>query len=68
METVVISPKYQVVIPLRIRKALGLKPGQKVRVMQFDQRVEYLPVESLPEARGFLRGIETDVPREDDRV
>lgn len=68
MEIVVISPKYQVVIPLRIRNALGLKPGQKVRVIQFDQRVEYVPVESMQNARGFLKGIETDVPREDDRV
>jgi len=39
METVIISPKYQVVIPQRIREALGLRPGQKVRVMQYDQRV-----------------------------
>lgn len=68
MEIVVVSPKYQVVIPLRIRKALGLKPGQKVRVIQFDQRVEYVPIESMQKARGFLKGIETDVPREGDRV
>lgn len=68
METVTISPKFQVVIPRRIREALGLKPGQKVQVVQYGQRVEYLPVLPLRKARGFLRGIDTDVPREADRV
>ncbi|MGH8128556.1 MAG: AbrB/MazE/SpoVT family DNA-binding domain-containing protein [Gammaproteobacteria bacterium] len=68
METVTISPKYQVVIPRRIREALHMTPGQKVRVIQFDQRVEYVPVTPMRTARGFLKGIETDVPREADRV
>lgn len=68
METVTISPKFQVVIPRRIREALGLKPGQKVRVMQYGQRVEYVPVLPARKARGFLEGINTEVPREADRV
>jgi AbrB family looped-hinge helix DNA binding protein len=67
METVTISPKYQVVIPQRIREALGLKPGQKVRVIQYDNRVEFVPVIPMRKARGFLRGIDTDVPRDTDR-
>ncbi|MGH8184126.1 MAG: AbrB/MazE/SpoVT family DNA-binding domain-containing protein [Rhodanobacteraceae bacterium] len=68
METVTISPKFQVVIPQRIREALGLKPGQKVRVMQYGGRVEYVPLLPVRKARGFLKGIDTDVPREADRV
>ena len=68
METVVISPKFQVVIPQRIREALGLRPGQKVRVMQYDQRVEYVPVLPIRKTRGFLKGINTDVPREKNRL
>lgn len=68
METVTISPKFQVVIPRRIRESLGLKPGQKVRVMQYGDRVEYIPVLPAHKARGFLKGIDTDVPREPDRV
>lgn len=68
METVTISPKFQVVIPQRIRDALQLKPGQKVRVMQYGGRVEYVPIMPAHEARGFLKGIDTDVPREADRV
>lgn len=68
METVIISPKFQVVIPQRIREALGLKPGQKVCVIQYEQRVEYVPVTSMRRARGFLKGIQTDVEREPDRL
>jgi AbrB family looped-hinge helix DNA binding protein len=68
METVTISPKYQVVIPRRIREALDLKPGQRVRVLQYDRRVEYVPIMPMREARGFLRGIDTDLEREPDRT
>lgn len=68
METVTISPKYQVVIPQRIREALGLKPGQKVRVIQYEGRVEFVPVMSARKARGFLRGIDTDIDRDADRT
>ena len=68
METVTISPKFQVVIPKAIREKLGLHPGQKVEAIQYGDRVELVPVKPLKQMRGFLRGIETDVPREDDRL
>jgi AbrB family looped-hinge helix DNA binding protein len=68
METVTISPKYQVVIPKSIREALGLRPGQKVQVIQYGSRVELVPVVPVKQLRGFLRGIDTDVPREADRL
>ena len=68
METVTISPKFQVVIPKRIRERLGLHPGQKVQAIQYGDRVELVPVRPIEQMRGFLRGIETNVPREDDRL
>jgi AbrB family looped-hinge helix DNA binding protein len=68
METVTISPKYQVVIPKRIREGLGLRPGQKVQAIQYGDRVELVPVKSAREMRGFLHGIDTAVPREADRL
>ena len=68
METVTISPKYQVVIPRRIRAALGVQPGQKVKVFAYDNRIEMIPVIPIKEARGFLKGIDTSVEREQDRV
>jgi len=67
METVTISPKFQVVIPKRIRERLRLRAGQKVQAIEFDNRIELVPVLPVEEMRGFLRGIDTSVPREDDR-
>ena len=64
METVKVSPKYQVVIPLTIRRALGIKPGQKVQVIRYGERIELIPLRPLRETRGFLKGIDTTVERE----
>ena len=68
METVSVSPKFQVVIPKSIREALGLQPGQKLHAMRYGDRVELMPVRSLAQARGFLAGIDTTVLREGDRA
>ena len=68
MDTTTVSTKFQVVIPLRVRKALGIRPGQKVQVIPYEGRIELIPVRPLKHARGFLKGIETTVKREPDRV
>jgi len=68
MSMVTVSPKFQVVIPLQIRETLGLKPGQKIEALQYLDRVEFIPVRSPRSMRGFLRGINTNVPRDKDRV
>lgn len=68
MDTVTISPKFQVVIPKDIRDRLKLSPGQKVQAIAYDNRIELIPQRPLREMRGFLKGLDTDVPREDDRV
>jgi len=68
METVTISPKYQIVIPRMVREALGIKPGQKVKVLQYQNRIEFIPLKKMKEMRGFLKGINTTVEREKDRL
>jgi AbrB family looped-hinge helix DNA binding protein len=68
MEVVTVSPKFQIVIPSAIRKSLGLRPGQKVQVIQYENRIELIPVRPIQEARGFLKGIDTTIEREPDRV
>ena len=51
-----------------IREALGLEPGQKVQAIQYDNRIEFIPVKSPRSMRGFLKGIDTRVKRDPDRV
>jgi len=68
METVTISPKYQVVIPKTIRTRLKLRAGQKVRAIVYQDRIELVPVRPVRQLRGFLKGIDTSVPHERDRV
>lgn len=68
MSAVTVSPKFQVVIPQSVRKAMGLLPGTKLQVMHYEDRIEMIPVRSSKSLRGSLRGIDTTVPRERDRV
>lgn len=68
MTTVIISPKYQVVIPKEIRNKLKLKPGQKMQILQFGERIEFILLKNIKEARGFLKGMNTDIAREEDRL
>ena len=68
MPAVTISPKFQVVIPKAVRQRMGLRPGQKVRVLQFKNRIELIPIEPMKALRGFVKGIDTTVPRDKDRI
>jgi AbrB family looped-hinge helix DNA binding protein len=68
MQSVTVSPKYQVVIPKSIRDALHLKPGQKMQIIEFEGRIELIPELSIKQLRGFLKGINTELNREGDRV
>lgn len=65
---VTISPKYQVVIPRELRESLQLKPGEKVEFLQYENRIEIIPIKDIKKMRGFLKGIDTTVKREKDRV
>lgn len=64
MTTVTVSSKFQVVIPKEIRQAMALRPGQKLQVVLYEGRVEFIPVGDIRQMRGFLRGIDTTVPRD----
>ena len=68
MHTVTVSPKYQVVIPKVIRESLHLRPGQKIQVVEYEGRIELIPERDIAELRGFLKGINTEFDREEDRV
>ena len=68
MDTVTLSPKYQIVIPKRIRDRMKVKKGQKFHVFFFEGRIELVPAKNLKDMRGFLEGIDTKIIRENDRI
>ena len=68
MKTVTVSPKYQVVIPREVRESMGISPGEKVQVLQYENRIELIPVRKISKMRGFLKGIDTTVKRDKDRA
>jgi len=48
---------------------MHVKPGQKMHVIAYDNMVVFIPVRSIKEARGSLKGINTNIERdEEDRV
>ena len=69
MDTVTLSPKFQVVIPRRVRERIGLRPGEKLQVLSFDDRIELIPIRPLSEMKGFLKGLDPTFKRDKgDRV
>ena len=68
MNTVTISPKFQVVIPQEIREALRLKAGQKMQMINFDGQIVVVPVRPIKEMRGAFKGMNTNFEREPDRL
>jgi AbrB family looped-hinge helix DNA binding protein len=68
MEKVKVSPKFQIVIPRAVRKSIDIHPGEKVQVIPYENRIELIPIKPIRESRGFLKGIDTTIEREPDRV
>ena len=68
MVTVKVSPKFQVVIPKTVRERLSIRPGQKLQILQFSDRIEFVLLQKIKRMRGFLKGIKTDVRREKNRI
>jgi len=68
MTAVTVSPKFQVVIPKEIRDSMGIVSGQKIQMLTYQHRIELIPIKPMKNMRGFLKGINTDVKRENDRV
>ncbi len=68
MNIVTVSPKFQVVIPKNIRESMGIVSGQKVQMLVYKGRIELIPIQLINELKGFLKGIDTSVVREGDRL
>ena len=68
MTAVTVSPIYQVVIPKEIRESMGIISGQKIEILTYQNRIELIPIQPMKKMRGFLKGIDTSVKRDKDRV
>ncbi len=68
MDTVTLSPKFQVVIPQRIRESLHLKAGQKMQMINFEGQIVIVPLRPISEMRGAFKGMNTNFEREPDRL
>ncbi len=67
MVSVKLTNKYELSIPTTIRKHLNLVPGQEFYIIVHENRIELIPVKPIAEYRGFLKGMEIDIEKENDR-
>jgi AbrB family looped-hinge helix DNA binding protein len=65
---VTVSPKFQVVIPLAVRESTGIKPGEKMMVVNLGGVIRLLPIKPPAAYRGIARGMDTSLPVEPDRL
>jgi AbrB family looped-hinge helix DNA binding protein len=68
MSTVILSANFEVVIPEEIREALRLEAGDTLRVIASGGHVELAPIRPIKAMRGFLRGMDADIERDEDRL
>lgn len=68
MNAVTVSPQFQIIIPQEVRDQVHLEAGQQMQVIAYNDRIELIPIQSPAQMRGFLKGIDTSVPREADRT
>ena len=66
MNSVTVSTKFQVVIPQKVRVSLGVKAGQKMTVLAYDNRIVMIPERPIKKARGSLKGMDTSIEREEE--
>jgi len=66
MNTVIVSPKYQVVIPPAVRERTHIRAGERLQVISFDDRIELIPVRPMSSRRGFLKGLDASFNRDED--
>jgi AbrB family looped-hinge helix DNA binding protein len=64
MDTVKVSPKFQVVIPKKFREALELKPGEQLQIYMLDKSLRLHRPRSIKDLRGIAKGMKW---KEEDR-
>jgi AbrB family looped-hinge helix DNA binding protein len=57
MQTVKVSPKFQVVIPKELRERLRLRPGQELVIYEIEGQIRLDPPHKPKNLRGLARGL-----------
>lgn len=65
MNTTTVSSKFQIVIPREIRNSMKIKAGQKLQLIQFDDRIEIMPIKEISSMRGFIKNRTNDFERDE---
>jgi AbrB family looped-hinge helix DNA binding protein len=65
METVTVSKKYQIVIPEKLRRKAGIKPGDKMVAITKHGIIQYIPVHPIKDTEGFIPGLDTENLRDE---
>jgi len=68
MPTLRVSSDFTIPIPKEVRDALDIVPGQELQLVRSGDWIELVPLRSMDDARGFLKGISTTIEQEEDRV
>ena len=66
METVTVSPKFQVVIPATIRDSLEIHPGEKVVMLEKDGVIHIVRIGNIKSLRGKLKKLSTGGLRDEE--
>jgi AbrB family looped-hinge helix DNA binding protein len=67
MNTVTVSPKFQIVIPKDVRTDMKLQSGAKLAVFKLGGAIQLVPVPTLAELQAKLKGIDTSIVDDPDR-
>jgi AbrB family looped-hinge helix DNA binding protein len=62
---VILSPKYQVVIPKEARRGLKLKSGQRLQIVVRGETITLVPDYPLRQLRGLFKGMQTEGLRDE---
>jgi AbrB family looped-hinge helix DNA binding protein len=57
METVKVSPKFQIVIPEKVREELQLKPGQELQIYILDGTIRLHRRRPIQQLRAIAKGM-----------
>jgi AbrB family looped-hinge helix DNA binding protein len=65
MDTVKVSPKFQVVIPQEVRERAGIKPGDRMVVLQKGDVIYLVRVRDIKSTKGFAKGVSSKGVRDE---